>query len=397
MQLCVVGSYNLVGMSVIILSSQRNTFFHLGVIIYMAKIGIFLSSFGDGGAHKNMMHIAEWLTKQGHTVELIITKSDGPMEHAVPDNVSIYNLGSSRVRYSLYRFIKYFQKSEFDSILATPTTCTLIAGITDILINSDTKVTLRVPVTLSNERYYTNPKGIEHLFPIVTKYVYSKSESIIAISNGVKSDTMKTFDISGSNIKTIYNPAVTDDIFDKMKEPVEHPFFKEENKVFIAVGRLVEQKGFNTLINAFESVEKQTGAKLIILGDGKEKKNLVKLRQDLSLTDSVSFVGFVKNPYKYINNADVFVLSSLWEGFGNVVAEALACGTPVVATDCDSGPAEILDNGKYGKLVPVGDVNKLSREMVDVLDQEQNKVALVNRAKAFHIQNIGPQYEKEIL
>jgi len=363
----------------------------------MAKIGIFLSSFGDGGAHKNMMHIAEWLTKQGHTVELIITKSDGPMEHAVPDNISIYNLDSSRVRYSLYGFIKYFRKSEFDSILATPTTCTLIAGIADILINCDTKVTLRIPVTLSNERYYTNPKGIETIFPIVTKYVFSKSESIIAISNGVKTDTMKTFGISGSNIKTIYNPAITDDIFDKMKEPVEHPFFREDNTVFIAVGRLVEQKGFDVLINAFKNVEKQTGAKLIILGDGKEKENLRRLRQDLSLTNSISFEGFVKNPYKYIYNSDVFVLSSLWEGFGNVVAEALACATPVVATDCDSGPAEILDNGKYGKLVPVGDITKLSKEMINALDQDQNKEVLLDRAQEFHIKNIGPQYEKMIL
>jgi glycosyltransferase involved in cell wall biosynthesis len=135
------------------------------------------------------------------------------------------------------------------------------------------------------------------------------------------------------------------------------------------VGRLNEQKDFPTLIRAFKIVyEKSKNARLIILGEGSEREHLMHLIKELGLVDIVSLPGFLQNPFSYMHRSQVFVLPSIHEGFGNVLVEAMACGCPVVSTDCPSGPREILNNGEYGHLVPVGDAAAMAAAILDVLD-----------------------------
>lgn len=364
----------------------------------MATIALFMSSYGDGGAHKNMLNIAGWLEEQGHDVDLVVAKAEGKLEHEIPKNVSVYDLASSRTRYSIFGLWRYIWENQPDSLLATPTTCTLVAGIVDHLIISEINIVLRIPAILSNEPYYTQPRDpVEKLFPMVTKWVYQRSDQIVAISKGVKSDLVSNFNVEKSDIEVVYNPVITDDISEKMVERVEHSFFQETSHVYIAVGRLVNHKGFNTLIKSFKKVREHTDAKLIILGDGKLREELITLTEDLSISSDVSFPGFVKNPYKYMYKADTFVLSSRTEGFGNVVVEALACGTPVVATDCEGGPSEILNDGEFGSLVPVDNVSQLADAMISSLDNVENRNRLQKRAHEFHIDKIAPKYESILL
>jgi glycosyltransferase involved in cell wall biosynthesis len=164
------------------------------------------------------------------------------------------------------------------------------------------------------------------------------------------------------------NPVITNELFELAKTPLHHPWFKpKESPVILAAGRLTRQKDFPTLIQAFALVRPNFAARLIILGEGRDRTILQDLIVRLSLQDWIDLPGFVTNPYAYMKQADLFVLSSRWEGSPNVLTEAMALGLPVVATDCQSGPREILQEGRLGPLVPVGDSKALSQAMLRVL------------------------------
>ena len=161
--------------------------------------------------------------------------------------------------------------------------------------------------------------------------------------------------------------------------------------MILGVGRLTQAKDFPTLIRAFALVRKKRAARLMILGEGEERPKLEALVRELGLEREVTLPGFVDNPYKYMKRAAVFVLSSKWEGFGNVLVEAMALGTPVVSTDCPSGPAEILENGRWGRLVPVGDVYALAEAIIETLDEEHHP-DVANRAKDFAVELAVEKY-----
>jgi glycosyltransferase involved in cell wall biosynthesis len=164
--------------------------------------------------------------------------------------------------------------------------------------------------------------------------------------------------------------------------------------VILGVGRLEKQKDFPTLIHAFAKVRQQHPARLMILGEGSEHSHLDSLVQELGLVEDVVFGGFVANPYAYMAQAAVLVLSSAWEGFGNVLVEAMAAGTPVVSTDCESGPAEILANGQYGKLVAVGDIEGMAKAIAQTLDKAPDSKLLQERADEFSLEKALTQYQQ---
>jgi glycosyltransferase involved in cell wall biosynthesis len=206
------------------------------------------------------------------------------------------------------------------------------------------------------------PNFMRHCFPW--------ADEIVAVSEGVADDFAAVTGLERSRIKTIYNPVISTTLVEKAKEPVDHPWFAPgQPPVILAIGRLTKQKNFPTLIRAFDSLRKKRPVHLMILGEGEERMALEGLIQQLGLDDSVSLPGFLDNPYAYLSRAGVFVLSSEWEGLPTVLIEALAVGVPVVSTDCKSGPREILDDGKYGQLVPVGDSATLAEAIGKALNQ----------------------------
>ncbi len=203
-------------------------------------------------------------------------------------------------------------------------------------------------------------------------FTYPWAKGIIAVSDGIAAELQKVLGLrQASAISVIYNPVVDAALMAQAEAPIPHPWLLEgQAPVFLAVGRLARQKDYPTLIGAFHQLRQHHQAKLIILGEGELREQLEALIAELSLTEDVLLLGFQANPYAYMSRAKAFILASRWETFGMVLVEALACGCPVISTDCNYGPREILGDGVYGTLVPVGNVNALAIAMHQMLQQD---------------------------
>jgi glycosyltransferase involved in cell wall biosynthesis len=233
--------------------------------------------------------------------------------------------------------------------------------------------------------------------------LYPKSDGIIAISNGIKDDLVKNFNISTQKIEVIYNPIDLVDVQKKSNENIIHEWLENQSiQTVITVGRLDKQKNHSLLLQAFKKVGKiLPETRLLILGEGPERKSLSSLISELGIDNKVQMPGIKNNPFKYLSRSDVFVLSSISEGFGNVILEAMACGCPVISTDCPSGPGEIITDGENGILVPVEDSSALCHAILNVLQnitlsKKLSKNAL-KRVNDFNLEKIVNQYHKFII
>ena len=227
----------------------------------------------------------------------------------------------------------------------------------------------------------------------MAKYTYKFSDEIVAVSEGVADDLSKVIGIERGKIEVIYNPVVSKELIQKSNEPVNHPWFLSDTPVILSVGNLRPQKNFGLLLKSFKSLLREEDAKLIIAGEGPQREYLEKQVQNLNLDDDVELPGYVENVYSYMSCADLFTLSSNREGLPTVLIEALACGCPVVSTDCPSGPREVLKNGKYGKLVPVGDSYQLTKAMKSSLANNHDTQKLMNVAKRYSTEKAYDNYE----
>ncbi len=219
-------------------------------------------------------------------------------------------------------------------------------------------------------------------------------DAVAAASHGVACDVRAITGLPERRIRAIYNPIYEDRLEHRQAEPISHPWFGDpEIPLLLAAGKLKPQKDFPTLLRAFARVVGKRPARLVILGDGKERENLSALAHELGLSECVEFHGVVRNPFPYYAAASLFVLSSAWEGFGNVLVEALACGCPVVSTDCPSGPAEILEGGRFGRLVPVGDADALAEALLATLDAPRtSREVAIARAREFSVERAVAGY-----
>lgn len=359
------------------------------------SVSFFLPNLDGGGAERAMLHLASGMAKRGIKTDLILAKAEGEYLEKVPSEVRLINL-NSRIpvifwkTLALRRYLQQEQPTYLLSaldILSAATWAKNLAGV-------PTKVIMCVQTNLSQQ--FKNDTGImSKIRPLLVKQWYPLADGTIAASQGVAEDVSQISGIPVKNIDVIYNPVVMPELFHKAKEPINHPWFAPgEPPVILGVGRLVPQKDFPTLIKAFAIVRKEISAKLMILGEGEKRPELEALVRELGLENDVDMPGFKDNPYTYMAKATLFVLSSAWEGFGNVVAEAMAVGTPVVSTNCPSGPAEILVNGKYGNLVSVGDVDGLANAILETLKTPTNSQFLQERALDFTVDNVVDQYLK---
>lgn len=334
------------------------------------SIAIFLPSLSGGGAEHMMLILANEFSKMGYSVELVLAKYEGPYLNKVNPNVKIVNLKSKRVISSLIPLIRYLKTRKPEVLLSALNHANIIAIIAKFISGSKTNVVISERNNLST--VINNNKNLANsILVLLMKFFYPLAHATIAISHGVADDLSKTIGIKKDKISVVYNPAVTDDIREKSLENISHPWFEKNSPpVIIAVGRLTPQKDFQTLIKAFSIIRKEKKCKLVILGEGESRGDLEKLISQHMLNEDIALPGFVENPLPWMRNSSVFVMSSAWEGFGNVLVEAMACGTAVVSTDCPSGPNEILENGKWGRLVPVGNSFALADAILKTLEDE---------------------------
>ena len=229
------------------------------------------------------------------------------------------------------------------------------------------------------------------------QYLFANAAHCVGVSHGVSKSLADTIGVPAENITTIYNPVVTPDLTNMAMEQPNHPWFLDHGApIILAAGRLEKQKDYPTLIRAFSRLAGLRPCRLVILGHGSKQHELEALAKDLAVADRVSFAGWTDNPFAFMSRAALFVLSSIHEGFSLVLAEALACGCPCVSTDCPSGPAEILQHGRLGPLVPVGDDAALAEAMGHVLDQPPDGNVLRQRAIDFSAERSVDTYEQLI-
>ena len=365
------------------------------------KICIVLPSLGGGGAerlHVNL--IKEWLL-DGHDAELVILASsdqNNVLQDIVPINCKVTFLGTSRIRSSLFTLTKYFFKNKYDVVLAAMWPITVITVIASLIssLKNRPKIFVSEHTMLSVSRSHELNVS-EYAIRITSNIFYRFVNGIIAVSGGVRDDISNMCNIRKEKISVIHNPAAIG-IKKPTKEEIEafaSEFWKKDiHYKLLAVGTLKQQKGFDILINAFnlfpEEIKKD--CQLIILGEGPERKNLEGQIDKLNLKNFISLPGFQIDPYPWFFSADLFVLSSRWEGFGNVIVEALEAGVTVVSTDCKSGPAEILENGRHGYLVASEDSEGLATSIVHALENKFSEKDLINRASEYSAASVSKKY-----
>lgn len=356
-----------------------------------AHIALFLPSLRGGGAERVMVTLANGIADCGYRVDLVVTKAEGPYLKDVASKVRVVDLGASRVLFSLPPLVRYLRKERPAALLSALNHANVIALLARKISLSPTRIIVSEHNSLSASQA-SAIIGRGRLVPWFMQFLYPDAAGIVAVSSGVADDLALIIGLKRERIDVIYNPIVTNDLFKLSRQPVDTSGLKNiEQPIVLAVGRLTKQKGFQTLVQSFAKVRKQRSVTLVILGEGELRSQLEELVRQLDLTDDVAFPGFVENPYGWMRASSLFVLSSAWEGFGNVLVEAMACGTPVISTDCPSGPAEILENGKWGRLVPVGDVDALAQAIVATLDASTHPDVAV-RALDFVVDRAVAEY-----
>jgi glycosyltransferase involved in cell wall biosynthesis len=368
------------------------------------KIAFFYDRLVAGGIEANLCRLTQWIAEKrpDWEIDLVLARAEGELLSQVSPKVRIVDLKAKpilltkrlRLGYMLPatpKLVRYLKAEHPDALFAfyianfPALWGRWLSGVSLPVIISE-----RVHPTLSAQ---ISANLLDRLMPLLKRLFYPHADVIIAVSHGVADDLSKVTRIPRERIRVIYNPVVTPDILRKAEETVEHPWFSDSShQVILGVGRLCIEKDFPTLIKAFALIRQKRPAKLVILGEGEERPRLEALVKELGIENDVWMPGFVDNPFKFMAKASVFVLSSAWEALPTVLIEALACGCPVVSTDCPSGPAEILEGGKWGKLVPVGDYEKLAEAILETIENPPDREKLKQRGMDFHIDKIGQEW-----
>jgi len=355
-----------------------------------SDVAFFLPNLGGGGAERVLTNLANAFVEQEVDVDFVLGKAEGPNLTKLDSRVCVVDLGTKNVYGWVIPMRRYLRQRQPSAVFSGLHHANLVALWANILSGNKTKIIVSVHGMMSKE-IKNSKKELAKVIPFLVKTFYPRADKIVCVSSGIAEELANRYHLPKSKIQVIYNPIVTEEMFEMAEEPVDHPWFQlGQPPVILGVGRLTPAKNFETLIKAFSLVRRKLEAKLVILGEGREREKLEHLVEELGLKNDVSMPGFVDNPYKYMKNSSVFVLSSRWEGLPTVLIEALALGVPVVSTDCPSGPAEILENGKWGRLVPVGDPKALAEAIVEAMNDERGKG--VERAMDFSLDKIAGQY-----
>ncbi|MCS3918513.1 glycosyltransferase [Fervidibacter sacchari] len=371
------------------------------------RVGFFMlhPNIWFGGGQIALLRVAGWLSGKGLPTEIIVSRIEGKLPFQPPKGVRVVNLnvpalkaagkviGTSVAISAVFGLARYFRQNPRQLVIAPGWADGGLALWAKKLAKSGAKVAIWEQTHVSAMKSQGG-NLYRQLAPQIVKLSYRHADVVAACSSAVADDIAKLSKLPRERVHVIYNP--TDpDIEAKAQEPVDHLWFNESKiPVILSVARLSPEKDLQTLVRAFSIVRKERPARLAILGEGSERTKLERLVKELGLENDVWMPGFVDNPFKFMKRAAVFVLSSKFEGAPLVLAEALSVGIPVVSTDCPSGPREILEGGKWGKLVPVGDHEKLAEAILKTIESPPERESLKKRGRNFSIDEIGGKWLK---
>lgn len=334
------------------------------------RIALFLPSLAGGGAERIMLTLAAGLSARGVGVDLVLATATGEYMDRIPEGVRLVDLGTTRPLTAVLALARYLRAQHPRALLTTILSANLAAFLAHWLSGAATRLVVRESSTLSADLTRMTPLN-RILTPWLIARGFARAHAFVAPSRSAADDLAKTVGIPREAIEVIYNPVMSDSLREHARQPTVHPWLQGgEVPVIVGMGRLTWQKDFATLIRAFDLVRRAMPARLIIMGEGEDRGELEALCHVLGVAEDVDLPGFVDNPYAFLSRAQLFVLSSRWEGLPGALIEALACGAPVVSTDCPSGPREILDNGASGQLVGVGDAQAMATAILRALRRD---------------------------
>ncbi len=393
------------------------------------RVAFFVPSLTGGGVERVTLTLAGAFAAAGHPVDIVVTRAGGDYEQKIPAGVSLHVMKPTGILRS--RWLAWRAGAVPATTLSRPVLLPIrssrilrhIAGLAAYLEEHRPAVLISgmsypnlvalwarnragVPVRVVVVEHNTLSQTIRRVrfrwrwryLPALLRSAYRQADAIVAVSQGVADDVAATTGLPRSDIRTIYNPVVSPELAHAGDARPEDDWFAPGMPpVLIGIGRLTSAKRFDVLIRAFATMRALREAHLLILGEGRERKRLEALVSELGMQDDVRMPGFADNPYRYMSHADLFVLSSDYEGLPTVLIEALACGCPVVSTDCPSGPREILDAGAFGELVPCGDDAQLAQAMARTLTAPPDRAHQRARAQIFSIEASMQHYREVCL
>lgn len=354
------------------------------------SLAVYLPDLSGGGAERLHLRLASEFLSAGVQVTFLLDREGGELMEAVPSACAIKVLGVERQIKALPKLVAYLRREPPDILLCNMEHMNVMAVLARGLARAPTRIIATQHNAFSEQ--IRRPSWQWRALPRIYRAVLPRADAIVTVSSGVADDLARVAGLDRGSMTVIHNGVVTSDFAERMAGEPEHPWFSDAAPVILAMGRFVPQKDFETLIDAFGRLAPQSPARLMILGDGPLRSRMAEQIGRLGLTERVALPGFVDNPLPWLRQARLFVLSSRFEGFGNVVAESLGCGTPVVSTDCPYGPAEILGGGAYGALVPVGDPDALCGAMLAALGAEPDRAGLMERAQTFSVARCADRY-----
>lgn len=356
------------------------------------KLAYFYRNLNQGGIQKMIVNAANYFVAQGYDVSVVLMIPGGEYVSLLDPRIKLIYFRSLKKSSLFFSFSEILKKEKFDVLFtATPSLNTftvigrLMARVKTKIVISERNNTLvffkNSALTLSKLTFLSIP------------LLYRFADAIVAVSKGLGKSLQKVALIPENKIHVIYNPAWSPELETQASIPVKHEWLMDDTvPVLITVGRLVDAKNHKLLIDAVASLSQKRRIRLIIIGEGPLREKLQTQINSLNLQDCVRLEGFKLNPVSWMSKANLFVLSSDYEGFGNVLVEALAAGLTIVSTNCDYGPAEILED-RYGYLVPIGQVDALADQLNYALDHPIETDLLIARAREFSVDHIMKHYQ----
>jgi glycosyltransferase involved in cell wall biosynthesis len=403
-----------------------------------ARIAFLLDNLSGGGAQRVMLNLASGFASAGYVADLLVCKMRGELTDRIPSNVNVVQLGTTAswrgavaaslidpgcvppvlallaragkvpgTFRSLAAISKYLKARRPQALLSALPKSNINAVLAGWSYRGITRIGLGVHVNYSARGLMDKRENaiLDNYWSTMMRRYYPRADVVIAVSRDAAIDVREYLGLPRERVTSVYNPIATPEVNVLCEAVPDHPWFVRDSvPVILGMGRFAEQKNFSLLLEAFARVRQRRDVRLVLLGGNAAsdkprgvREALLAQARRLGVEADFDMPGFVGNPFAYLKRAGVFVLSSDHEGFGNVLVEALLCGCQVVSTNCPSGPAEILDNGRYGELVPVGDASRLADAICRTLDQPKDREVLRSRGREFSVERAVENYRRILL
>lgn len=350
----------------------------------MKRVLFFRPSMAEGGADRVTANVLRLLDRSRFAPSLALMRMEGPFLEGLPPDVEVHPVRAPRLALAAPSLALLLRKLKPDVLFSTSSTGNIVASMAHLAAGSEARLVMseRTPLFRAGERSARN-----FAFALAKKASYRRADLVTAVAGGIAAQLVSELGLPPSRVRVVDNPMIEESLAAQAAEPVMHPFFAADGErapVIVACGRMVALKDYPTLLRVFAAVREAPAgqrAKLVILGDGPSRGMLEALAQNLGLTGSIWFVGFDRNPFRYMARATLLLHTSRAEGMPGAQIQAMACGIPVVATDCEFGPREVIQHGENGYLAPVGDIAALAARVTSLLADEPLRARLGAQAK----------------